>query len=181
MTRVLGVGENNFLPARIYRPPRCALLELLQCRGAVLGQVVCRRARDDAVPDDRLVRRVPTTATVPIIRPLSRNVHEHLLGIPREQARQVGVEAELDDGVLFLFRGVVVRPALDDLHVGRREGAHGWGARREEVGGGNEGGDEEGDGREEAEGVLDADDGAVHREWAEKGDGTEGICCGAPS
>lgn len=55
-----------------------------------------------------------------------------------------------------------MRSALDDLHVGRFQRADGGGARREKVGGGDESGDDEGDGREEPEGVLEAHDGAVH-------------------
>lgn len=56
-----------------------------------------------------------------------------------------------------------MRAPLDDLHVGGLEQARGGGARGEEVGGGDEGGDHEGDGREEAKGVLGAHDGGVHR------------------
>jgi hypothetical protein len=48
------------------------------------------------------------------------------------------------------------------LDIGRLEDAYAWRARGEEIRGGNEGGDDEGHGGEEAEGVLDAHDGGVH-------------------
>lgn len=163
------------LPARVYGLSRRALLELLEGRGAQVGQVVGRRAGDDAIPDDGLVGGITVVVAVVglvsssrrlvlflLLGPLGRDVDKDLLGVPREQARQVGVETELDDGVLFFFCRVVVRAALDDLHVGRLEGGHAGSARRREVGGGDQGGDDEGDGREEAEDVLEADDGAVH-------------------
>lgn len=171
-----GARIDSDVPARIYRLSCRALRELLQGGGADVGQVVGRRARDDTVPDDGLVRRILAggPAGLACVGPLSGDVHKDLLGVPREETGQVGVEAELDDGVLLLFGRVVVGSALDDLHVGGFQRADGGGARGEEVGGGDEGGDDEGDGREEAEGVLETDDGAVH---GGGGSGTGGGHC----
>lgn len=72
--------------------------------------MVGARARDDAVPDDGLVRLVRGGGG-----PLGRDVDEELLGVPREQRREIGVERELDDGVFLLLGAIVVRPALDSV------------------------------------------------------------------
>lgn len=145
-------------PTRIHGLPCRALPQLLERRGPIVAQVVRRRRRDDAVPDHGLVGGI-----FPVLgRPLGRDVDENLLGIPGEEGRQVRVEAELYDGILLLLGAVVVGAALDDLQVGGLEEARGV-ARGEQVGGGDEGGDDKGHGREEAEGILDAHDGAVHR------------------
>lgn len=75
--------------------------------------MVGARARDDGVPDDGLVGLVRAVGDARRGRgPLGRDVDEELLGVPGEQRREVGVERELDDGILFLFGTVVVRPAL---------------------------------------------------------------------
>lgn len=55
-----------------------------------------------------------------------------------------------------------MRSAPDDLYGRGLEGVDGGCARREEVGGCDEGRDAEGYRREEAEGVLDAHYGGVH-------------------
>ena len=65
---------------------------------------------DDGVPDDGLVGRVGRARAV---GPLGRHVDEDLLRVPGEERAEVGVEAELNDGVLFLLGGVVVRAAAD--------------------------------------------------------------------
>lgn len=115
---------------------------------------------DDLVPDYGLVGVVLGAEG----RPLCRHVDEYLLGVPGEEGREVGIEGELDDCVFFLFGRVVVRSPLDDLEGGGLEEVHGGGSGGEKVGEGDEGGDCEGDCCEEAEGVLEADDGGIHRE-----------------
>lgn len=87
------------------------LLQLLQGRGAQVGQVVGARVRDDGVPDHGLVH----DAVVDLGGPFGGDVHEELLRVPGEEGGQVGVEGELDDGVLFLLGGVVVGTALDSV------------------------------------------------------------------
>ncbi len=89
--------------------------ELLHGDGPDVLQVVGAGVGDDAVPDDGLVRGVGRR---PVRAgggggPLGRHVDKHLLRVPREEAREVGVEAELDDGVLLLLAAVVVRTAAD--------------------------------------------------------------------
>ena len=78
--------------------------------GPEVGEVVGAGVGDDGVPDDGLVGGID-----PSFRggPLGRHVDKDLLGVPCEQRRQVGVEGELDDGVLLLLRAVVVGAALD--------------------------------------------------------------------
>lgn len=68
---------------------------------------------DDAVPDDGFVGRI----CLGVVEhwPLSRYVNKDLLGVPREERGEVGVEREVDDGVFFLFAGVVVRSTSDAL------------------------------------------------------------------
>ena len=48
------------------------------------------------------------------------------------------------------------------MDIGGFKDAYAWCAGREKVGSGNEEGDYEGNGGEEAEGVLEADDGGIH-------------------
>lgn len=79
--------------------------------------MVGARARDDGVPDDGLVGLVRVVVSGAVIRgsssrPLGRHVDEELLGVPREQRREVGVERELDHGVFFPLVAVVMRLAL---------------------------------------------------------------------
>lgn len=112
--------------------------------------MVRRGAGNDAVPDDGLVGCVRTGSRR---WPLGGHVHKHLFGVPGKQARQVGVEAELDDGVLFLLGGVVVRSSLDDLYVGGLEETRGF-AGGQKVGRGDQRGDDEGDGGKKPEGIL---------------------------
>lgn len=90
-----------------------ALAQLLEGRGADVGQVVRRRRRDDRVPDDGAVALVVLGGV-----PLGRHVDEQLLRVPREQRRQVRVERELDDGVLLLLGRVVVRPSFYSVREG---------------------------------------------------------------
>lgn len=66
-------------------------------------------ARDDVVPDDGLVGGVFRAG------PFGGYVDEDLLGVPGEERGEVGVEGELDDGVFFLFRAVVMRTASDSM------------------------------------------------------------------
>ena len=68
---------------------------------------------DDAVPDDGLVGRVLVCFGVIGRWPLGGHVDEDLLGVPCEERGEVGVEREVDDGIFFLFAGVVVRSASD--------------------------------------------------------------------
>lgn len=117
--------------------------------------MVCAGARDDGVPDDRLIRGIGVRG------PLSRDIDEQLFRVPCEERGQVRFEREFDDGVLFLLRAVVVRPAADDLDVLGCDDA----ARRpwsEEIGSRNESSQDEGDSREESEHGLDSCEGAMH-------------------
>ncbi|KUI56760.1 hypothetical protein VP1G_10882 [Cytospora mali] len=125
-----------------------------------LGQVVGARARDDLVPYDSLVGRI-IAVVLTAGRPLGRDVDKDLLGVPVEQRAEVGVEAELDDGVLLLGGAVVIGPARDDLRVDGLDGAAGR-PLAEEVGACYQEGDDEGDGGEEAEDGLRPDYGGVH-------------------
>lgn len=70
-------------PARIDALPLCTLAQLLERRGADVGQVVGARARDDAVPDNGAVGRVGITR----LGPLRRHVDEQLLRVPGEERR----------------------------------------------------------------------------------------------
>ena len=98
------------IPAGINTLPFSALNQLPLGRGADVAQVVSAGARDDAVPDDGLIRRVCRAGGV---GPLGRDVHEQLLRVPCKEGAEVGVEVELDDGVFFLFGGVVVWPTTN--------------------------------------------------------------------
>lgn len=147
-------------PAGIYGLARRALPEFLKRRRAIVAQVVARRRGDDRVPNDSLVGRILGGSTGG--GPLGGHIDEHLLGVPGKKRAQVGVEAKLDDAVLFLFGGVVVGPALDDLDICGFEGSRRF-TVSEEIGGGDKSCDDEGDGGEEAECVLEANDGGVHR------------------
>lgn len=103
------------VPVWVYAPAGGALAQLLQRRGADIGQVVGAWARDDGVPDDGLVRLVRAAVAYTRARdhgPLGRDVDEELLRVPGEQRREVRVQRELDDGVFLLLRAVVVRPAF---------------------------------------------------------------------
>lgn len=88
-----------------------ALAQLLERGGADVGQVVRGRGGDDGVPDDGAVGLV----LGPRGLPLGGHVDEELLRVPGEERREVGVERELDDGVLLLLGRVVVRAALDSV------------------------------------------------------------------
>lgn len=110
--------NGGLVPVWVYALAGGALAQLLQRRGADVGQVVGARARDDGVPDDGLVRLVRAAATAYARAggergPLGRDVDEELLRVPGEQRREVRVQRELDDGVFLLLRAVVVRPAFD--------------------------------------------------------------------
>lgn len=85
MGRTEGRGVGMLVPVRIYALAGGALAQLLQRRGADVGQVVGARARDDGVPDDGLIRLVRAAG------PLGRDVDEELLRVPGEERRKVRV------------------------------------------------------------------------------------------
>ena len=99
----------GIVPAGVNSLALRALLELLHGDRPNVFQVVSAGIRDNAIPDDGRVGRILAWCA----RPLGRDVYEELLGVPREERRQIGVEGEFDDGILFLFGRVVVRPTLD--------------------------------------------------------------------
>ena len=162
------------------------LAQLLHGGGPDVGQVVRRGGRDDGVPDDGAVGLVRGQGRFRRrgIGPLRRHVYKHLLRVPGEERGQVGVQAEFHDGIFLLLGAVVMGAALDS--TGRQAHSQFWGglsrifplsnlhlhvrgldmgARRPvvgEIGGGNEGGDHECDGGEEAEDILYAGQGVVH-------------------
>lgn len=68
---------------------------------------------DDAVPDDGGVVGVAGPA------PVGGDVDEELLCVPCEERGEVCLEGEADDGVFFLFGGVVVGSALDTMERNR--------------------------------------------------------------
>lgn len=102
------------VPARIDALPLGALDQLPLGHGADVGEVVGAGARDDGVPDDGLVGRVGGAAGR-VVGPLGRHVDEDLLRVPGEERAEVGVEAELDDGVFLLLGRVVVWAAADSV------------------------------------------------------------------
>ena len=71
--------------------------------------MVGARVGDDAVPDDGLVGGVDLVG----IGPLGSHVYEEGLGVPGEEGGEVRLHGELDNGVLLLLRGIVVRATLD--------------------------------------------------------------------
>ena len=85
----------------------------------------------------------------------------HLLRVPIVEAGQVGLEVEGHEGVFLSFRRIVARTASGNLDGGDIDGCGGRGGvdgdaqRRQQ-------GDEEGDGREEAEDILKTHGGRVH-------------------
>ena len=86
---------------------------------------------------------------------------KHLLGVPVEQAVQVGVQVEADEGILLLARRIVVWPAVDHLdrhHVYRRARA-GWVQHDAESRQHNH---REGNCREESKEILEPGGGSVH-------------------
>lgn len=136
--------------------------------------------RNDGIPhDDLRVRNV--------LRVLRRvgggDVREDLLGVPVEEGGQVGIEVEGDVGVFLALRAVIVRAALDavfwsaahisfmtvgDLHSDVLQLESGrWVLRAQQDADGDGGGDCKGDGSEEAEDILDADETGMHdgRVW----------------
>lgn len=96
-------------PAGVNLLARGASLELLHGNGPNVLEVVGARVGDDGVPDDGRVGRVSAGGRGPV----SRDVDKDLLGVPREERGQVGIEGEFDDGVLLLPGAVVMRAALD--------------------------------------------------------------------
>jgi hypothetical protein len=66
---------------------------------------------------------------------------------------RTGVQVELDVCIFLALVAVVVRAALDDLHVAQRYGGR-RGLRRDEAAERNHRRDGEGDGRKEAEHIL---------------------------
>lgn len=68
---------------------------------------------DDAVPDDGGVVGVAGAG------PVCGYVYKKLLRVPCEEGGEVGLEREADDGILFLFRRVVMGSALDTVDLER--------------------------------------------------------------
>lgn len=97
------------IPARVDALALGAALELLHGDRANVLEVVGARVGDDGIPDDGRVGHIVGS------RPFGSNIDEDLLRVPVEEAREVGVEGEADDGVLFLLGGVVVRAALNAI------------------------------------------------------------------
>jgi len=139
-----------------------ALLQLTHGSRTDVGEVIGTGRGDDLIPDDGLVGGIGAGSSLGAIGPFGRDVDEDLLRVPGEEVREVGVEGELDDGIFFLLARVVMGPALDDLDVCRLEGADGGGAWGNEIGEGNDGGDEEGYRREKAKCILGAGYRVVH-------------------
>jgi hypothetical protein len=107
---------SGHIPTRIYSLPLCALDQFLHRRRPDILQVVCRRARDDGIPDNRLVR-VQGLVLRGAIGPRRGDVDEDLLGVPGEEGGEVSGEGEADRGIFFFLVGVVVWAAPDS---GRR-------------------------------------------------------------
>lgn len=68
---------------------------------------------DDAVPDDGGVVGIAGAS------PFGCYVYKKLLRVPCEEGREVCLQREADDGILFLFRRVVVGSALDTVDFGK--------------------------------------------------------------
>jgi hypothetical protein len=82
-------------------------LELLHGHGADVLEMVGAGVGNDGVPDDSLIGVVVGAG------PFGGHVDEELLGVPCEERRKVGIEGELDDGILLLLGAIVMRAALD--------------------------------------------------------------------
>lgn len=98
------------LPTGIDTLPPGTLDQLPLSHRREVCQVVGARTCDDGVPDDGLVGRVVCTSRV---GPLGCHVDEDLLRVPGEERAEVGVEAELYDGVFFFLGRVIVWAATD--------------------------------------------------------------------
>lgn len=71
--------------------------------------MIRRWVRDDRVPDHGLVHQLRSGG----IGPAGGHPDEHLLGVPVEERGEIGRERELDHGVFFFARAVVVGTAAD--------------------------------------------------------------------
>jgi hypothetical protein len=98
------------LPTWIDTLPPSALYQLPLSYRREVCEVVGARTGDDGVPDYGLVGRVVRASRV---GPLGRHVDEDLLRVPGEERAEVGVEAELYDGVFFFLGRVIVWAAAD--------------------------------------------------------------------
>lgn len=105
----LALQASVFLPAGVNGLALGAPLELSHGDGANVLQVVGGGAGDDVVPDNGGVGGVLGG------RPLGGDIDEDVLGVPGEERREIGLERELDNGVLLLLGAVVVGAALDSV------------------------------------------------------------------
>lgn len=114
-------------PAGVHRLALRAPDQLLHRHRSDVLQVVRSRARDNRIPDDRIVG---IQGLVRRIGPRRGHPDEDLLGVPVEQGGEVCGEGEADGGVFFLLRGVVVRAAARSAsNVSRCCGGHREGYR----------------------------------------------------
>lgn len=111
-----GEGEAN-IPAAVDGFAFCAGHQLFHGTGAYVLEVIGAGARDDGIPNDRGISDIFAG------RPLGGDVYEDLLCIPGEEARQIGVEGEPDNGVLLLLGAVVMRPPPHTAQRRRQGGA----------------------------------------------------------
>lgn len=132
--------------------------QLLERGRTNVEEMVGAGVGDDGVPNDGRIGCIVRAG------PVGGDEDKEVLGVPSEEAGEVGIEGEAEDGVLFFLVAVVVRTALDDLDVvGADVGSRV--ARGKEVGSGDEGAKDAGDCCEEAKDVLDAVERVVHG-WA---------------
>lgn len=106
-----GTESVKNIPARVNGFADGALSELLERGGSNVQQVVGAGVGNDAVPDDGRVCAVVASAA----RPVGSDVDKEVLGVPGEEAGEVGFEREANDGVFFLFGAVVVRATFDSV------------------------------------------------------------------
>lgn len=75
--------------------------------------MVRARRRNDFIPNDG---RICGLSSIGVLgAPFSRDVDEHLLCVPCEQRRQVGVQVEAHNRKLFFFPAIVVRATTDSI------------------------------------------------------------------
>lgn len=166
------------IPARVNSLALSTALELLHGNGANVLEMVGARIRDNTIPNDGRVCGVLRA------RPFCCYVYEDFFRVPVEEAREIGVEGESNDGVLLLLGAVVVRAALDTIFyplwlafgnsvwsIVHSGGLHlkavglddaRWCSGSEEVGGSDEGAKEAGYCCEEAEDILNSGEAVVH-------------------
>jgi hypothetical protein len=114
----------RYAPAGVNGLALGAALELLHGSRANVLQMVCARVGDDAIPYNGRVCNVLTLGRGPV----GGHVDKDLFRVPCEEAGEVGVEGELDDGVFFLFAAVVVWTTLDSANGKLLDTGHGTGA-----------------------------------------------------